>query len=180
MVRGNPCTTRASARASPNALPRRWTRATGDASFVVRVPASADPEQNLMLACSNPRRARPVALQTVATTRVCGICWRLLCPREGGNLPFEGEFLRQNGQVERRDHLAMQFRAMSMSKAISADRIRLKTAYEAPAPDDGTRILIDRLWPRGVKKADAAIDECMKEIAPSTNLRKWFGHDPGR
>jgi uncharacterized protein YeaO (DUF488 family) len=69
---------------------------------------------------------------------------------------------------------------MSMSKAISADHIRLKRAYEAPAPDDGTRILIDRLWPRGVKKADAAIDEWMKEIAPSSNLRKWFGHDPSR
>src|SRR5215472_16978281 len=49
-----------------------------------------------------------------------------------------------------------------------------------PAPDDGTRILIDRLWPRGVKKADAAIDEWMKNIAPSTGLRKWFGHDPAR
>jgi uncharacterized protein YeaO (DUF488 family) len=69
---------------------------------------------------------------------------------------------------------------MSMSKKISADHVRLKRAYEAPAPDDGTRILIDRLWPRGVKKADAEIDEWMKEIAPSTELRKWFGHDPGR
>jgi uncharacterized protein YeaO (DUF488 family) len=69
---------------------------------------------------------------------------------------------------------------MSMNKSISADRIKLKRAYEAPTPEDGTRILIDRLWPRGVKKADAAIDEWMKEIAPSTELRKWFGHDPGR
>ena len=57
---------------------------------------------------------------------------------------------------------------------------KLKRAYEPPAPDDGTRILIDRLWPRGVKKADAAIDEWMKDIAPSTGLRKWFGHDPAR
>ena len=53
-----------------------------------------------------------------------------------------------------------------MSKKIAADHIKLKRAYESPAPDDGTRILIDRLWPRGVKKADAAI--------------KWFGHDPAR
>jgi len=67
-----------------------------------------------------------------------------------------------------------------MSKKIAADRIKLKRAYEPPAPDDGTRILIDRLWPRGVKKADAAIDEWMKDIAPSTGLRKWFGHDPAR
>lgn len=67
-----------------------------------------------------------------------------------------------------------------MSKNIAADHIKLKRAYEPPASDDGTRILIDRLWPRGVKKAHAAIDEWMKEIAPSTELRKWFGHDPER
>jgi uncharacterized protein YeaO (DUF488 family) len=67
-----------------------------------------------------------------------------------------------------------------MIERIPADHIRLKRAYEPPAPDDGIRILIDRLWPRGVKKADAAIDEWMKEIAPSTELRKWFGHDPER
>jgi len=63
---------------------------------------------------------------------------------------------------------------------VAADRIRLKRAYEPPASDDGTRILIDRLWPRGVRKAAAEIDEWMKEIAPSTELRKWFGHDPAR
>jgi uncharacterized protein YeaO (DUF488 family) len=67
-----------------------------------------------------------------------------------------------------------------MSKNIAADHIKLKRAYEPPASDDGTKILIDRLWPRGVKKANAAIDEWMKEIAPSTELRKWFGHDPER
>jgi uncharacterized protein YeaO (DUF488 family) len=67
-----------------------------------------------------------------------------------------------------------------MSKKIAADHIKLKRAYESPAADDGTRILIDRLWPRGVRKADAAIDEWMKDIAPSTALRKWFGHDPDR
>ena len=67
-----------------------------------------------------------------------------------------------------------------MSKNIAADHVKLKRAYEPPTVDDGTRILIDRLWPRGVKKANAAIDEWMKEIAPSTELRKWFGHDPER
>ena len=60
------------------------------------------------------------------------------------------------------------------------DHISLKRAYEPPASDDGIRILIDRLWPRGVKKSGAAIDEWMKEIAPSTKLRKWFSHDPER
>src|SRR5215467_12097175 len=67
-----------------------------------------------------------------------------------------------------------------MSSRISADHIRLKRAYEPAASNDGIRILIDRLWPRGVKKTDAAIDEWMKEIAPSTKLRKWFSHDPER
>jgi uncharacterized protein YeaO (DUF488 family) len=67
-----------------------------------------------------------------------------------------------------------------MSKIAAPHNVKLKRAYEPPAPDDGTRILIDRLWPRGLKKADAAIDLWMKDIAPSTELRKWFGHDPER
>ena len=67
---------------------------------------------------------------------------------------------------------------MSHSKAASG--VRIKRAYEPPSPQDGTRILVDRLWPRGVKKADARISQWMKEIAPSNELRKWFGHDPER
>ena len=67
-----------------------------------------------------------------------------------------------------------------MSQGIAADNVKLKRAYEPSAADDGTRILIDRLWPRGVKKINAAIDEWVKDIAPSTALRKWFGHDPAR
>ena len=63
---------------------------------------------------------------------------------------------------------------------IAADHVRMKRAYEKPAHDDGTRILIDRLWPRGVKKTDAALDDWAKELAPSTELRQWFGHDPAR
>lgn len=58
--------------------------------------------------------------------------------------------------------------------------VNLKRAYEPPAPRDGTRILVDRLWPRGVKKAKARIDLWLKDVAPSTALRKWFGHDPAR
>ncbi len=65
-----------------------------------------------------------------------------------------------------------------MTATIPAANIRLKRAYEATSPDDGTRILVDRLWPRGVSKEEAALDQWMKEIAPSTELRKWFGHDP--
>ena len=58
--------------------------------------------------------------------------------------------------------------------------LRLKRAYEPAAGSDGRRILIDRLWPRGVSKRRAAIDEWMKDIAPSTQLRRWFAHDPAR
>ena len=67
-----------------------------------------------------------------------------------------------------------------MSKGITAANVRLKRAYERPARNDGTRILIDRLWPRGLTKEAAAIDEWLKDIAPSTALRQWFGHDPAR
>jgi len=55
--------------------------------------------------------------------------------------------------------------------------IRLKRAYDSPAPEDVERILVERLWPRGVSKERAAIDLWMKEIAPSAELRKWFSHD---
>jgi uncharacterized protein YeaO (DUF488 family) len=58
--------------------------------------------------------------------------------------------------------------------------IRLKRAYEKAATADGLRILVDRLWPRGVSKAAARIDIWLKDIAPSTSLRTWFGHDPAR
>ncbi len=57
-------------------------------------------------------------------------------------------------------------------------KIRLKRAYEAPTKSDGKRILVERLWPRGVKKEDAALDEWVKDIAPSPELRKWYDHDP--
>ena len=58
--------------------------------------------------------------------------------------------------------------------------IRLKRAYEEPSEDDGTRILVERLWPRGVSKEEAAIDLWLKEVAPSNALRKWYGHDPDK
>jgi len=56
--------------------------------------------------------------------------------------------------------------------------VMLKRAYESPAGTDGERILVDRLWPRGLTKAKAKIDRWIKEVAPSTELRQWFGHDP--
>jgi uncharacterized protein YeaO (DUF488 family) len=56
--------------------------------------------------------------------------------------------------------------------------VQLKRVYEKPSRKDGTRILVDRLWPRGLTKEEAAVKVWMKELAPSTELRKWFGHDP--
>lgn len=67
-----------------------------------------------------------------------------------------------------------------MSKRIAAERLKLKRAYETPARGDGTRVLVDRLWPRGVTKETAALDHWFKEIAPTAELRKWFSHDPAR
>jgi uncharacterized protein YeaO (DUF488 family) len=56
----------------------------------------------------------------------------------------------------------------------------LKRAYEAASKDDGLRILVERLWPRGLSKQKAQIDLWLKDLAPSTELRKWYGHDPAR
>lgn len=58
--------------------------------------------------------------------------------------------------------------------------IRLKRIYEPKGTDDGTRVLVDRIWPRGVSRKAAGLDLWLKDIAPSTELRKWFGHDPSR
>jgi uncharacterized protein YeaO (DUF488 family) len=59
-------------------------------------------------------------------------------------------------------------------------RIELKRAYLPPSPQDGVRVLVDRLWPRGLRKSEAGIDRWLKDLAPSTELRRWFGHDPAR
>lgn len=59
-------------------------------------------------------------------------------------------------------------------------KLTLKRAYAPPEAGDGKRILVDRLWPRGLRRSDAAIDDWMKDIAPSPELRKWFDHDPAR
>ncbi len=58
--------------------------------------------------------------------------------------------------------------------------VRIKRIYEARADDDGLRVLVDRLWPRGKSKAEAALDLWLKEVAPSTELRRWFAHRPDR
>ena len=63
---------------------------------------------------------------------------------------------------------------------IAEANVRLKRAYEPAEPTDGTRVLVERLWPRGVKKETAALDDWMRDIAPSPELRKWYGHDVAR
>jgi len=64
--------------------------------------------------------------------------------------------------------------------SVKKTAVRLKRAYDPPSRADGTRVLVDRLWPRGLRKADAAVDHWLKDVAPSHELRRWFGHDPER
>ena len=58
--------------------------------------------------------------------------------------------------------------------------VRVRRIYDPPEQGDGTRVLVDRVWPRGLRKADAPYDEWVKDVAPSTELRTWYGHDPDR
>jgi uncharacterized protein YeaO (DUF488 family) len=63
---------------------------------------------------------------------------------------------------------------------LPAEHVRLRRIYEPPGPDDGARVLVERLWPRGLTRTKAALDLWLKEIAPSTELRRWYGHEPAR
>lgn len=82
-----------------------------------------------------------------------------------------------SGEVET-SPLALRMTSFSMGKQVPM--FQLKRAYEPAAASDGTRVLVDRLWPRGLSKAQAHIDLWLKEVAPSTDLRKWYGHDVER
>jgi uncharacterized protein YeaO (DUF488 family) len=62
----------------------------------------------------------------------------------------------------------------------SGPRVRVKRAYEPARPEDGKRVLVDRLWPRGLARARAALESWRRELAPSTELRRWYGHDPAK
>jgi uncharacterized protein YeaO (DUF488 family) len=59
-------------------------------------------------------------------------------------------------------------------------RIRIRRVYDQPEPADGARVLVDRIWPRGISKDAAGLEEWAKDVAPSTELRRWYGHDPDR
>ncbi|MET9555986.1 DUF488 family protein [Streptomyces sp. NPDC006645] len=65
-------------------------------------------------------------------------------------------------------------------KTKPAHEVRVRRVYEPPGRGDGTRLLVDRLWPRGLAKTDAVFDDWVKDAAPSAELRKWYGHDPAR
>lgn len=72
------------------------------------------------------------------------------------------------------------FRVTTRSHTCSRHGLSIKYVRDPVSPEDGQRILIDRLWPRGVSKERAALSEWLRDLAPSTELRQWFGHDPGR
>jgi uncharacterized protein YeaO (DUF488 family) len=67
-----------------------------------------------------------------------------------------------------------------MAKSAATPEIGIKRVYEKPAKSDGARVLVDRLWPRGVRKEDAALAHWFRDVAPSDALRRWFGHEPSR
>jgi uncharacterized protein YeaO (DUF488 family) len=62
----------------------------------------------------------------------------------------------------------------------NAAEVQVRRAYDPPQPSDGQRVLVDRLWPRGLSKERAALDDWCKQVAPSTELRKWYGHEPDK
>jgi uncharacterized protein YeaO (DUF488 family) len=70
--------------------------------------------------------------------------------------------------------------AQALRPSITIPMIQLKRAYEPSSSNDGQRVLVDRLWPRGLRKADARLDRWLKDVAPSEGLRRWFGHEPSR
>ena len=63
---------------------------------------------------------------------------------------------------------------------MASRKVRVRRIYDGTGPDDGVRVLVDRVWPRGVKKEAADLDDWAKDVAPSTELRRWYGHDPDR
>ena len=71
-------------------------------------------------------------------------------------------------------------RAQNRRMGKVAPKVRIKRIYDDPAPDDGARVLVDRLWPRGISKERAELEEWCKQVAPSTELRKWYSHDPAK
>ena len=81
-------------------------------------------------------------------------------------------------RVDPKRTLCIRRRWLTMTK--KKVKVQVRRAYDTPEPDDGARVLVDRIWPRGLTKIKADFDEWCKEVAPSTELRKWYSHDPSR
>jgi uncharacterized protein YeaO (DUF488 family) len=75
---------------------------------------------------------------------------------------------------------ASPIRRRKIANATSSDGVRIKRAYAAPSRSDGRRILVDRIWPRGLNRNSLALEAWLKDVAPSSDLRRWFNHDPAR
>jgi uncharacterized protein YeaO (DUF488 family) len=95
---------------------------------------------------------------------------RLVPPRHVVGLPRAWPSTKANESRRRRETPAR--------RARRSEVIRLKRAYESPSPTDGHRVLVDRLWPRGLRKEGLGVEEWLSDVAPSEGLRKWFMHDP--
>jgi uncharacterized protein YeaO (DUF488 family) len=104
-----------------------------------------------------PRRGAPLALPSTIAVALLGPAAGM--PKPGGEAAFEED------------------RAMAGKKK---HEIRMSRAYEPPGPDDGCRVLVDRIWPRGIHKEELRLDAWLKDMAPSTALRKWFNHEPDK
>jgi uncharacterized protein YeaO (DUF488 family) len=99
---------------------------------------------------------------------------------ENGEQVGEWTTYDRDGQPYKVTHMKAKKSAAASARSKLRQGIALKRAYEAAKAGDGFRVLVDRIWPRGVSKSAARIDLWLKEIAPSTSLRKWFGHDPAK
>ena len=150
-----------------------------------------------------PRRARLVGRALRELDEDSDVPWHRVVNARG-TISVRGDLLDHEGlqeQLLRREGVDFDGRAIPLSRyrwqaargvkppatarrgarsRPAADGIAVKRVYDPPSRGDGTRVLVDRLWPRGIAKAKARIDAWLKEVGPSTALRTWFGHDPAR
>src|SRR5436309_1983053 len=102
--------------------------------------------------------------------------------RRGSRAPGStGNAIRPRPKRSRKREIGVILRSSGRARVrTSSMDVRIKRVYDPAAASDGIRILIDRIWPRGVTREEAHLDEWARELAPSTELRRWFGHDPAR
>ena len=157
----------------------RLTRPKANAEIHRRPPRTKPPAggRSPVSYCAAPRWQCPADDRVGANAPLCGA----LTVLDASVSWWERTETRRPRRAPKQlPELAEPIHENPMSTRIAAQNVKLKRAYERAGPEDGTRILIDRLWPRGVSKQAAALDLWMKDIAPSSELRKWFGHDSAR